>query len=196
MQSNKMKKLTLTLVAYLAVLAGLFAQETDTTGLAELKRMVEFEQKIPYKTGQVSLTDKVELKIPKGYKFIPKAQAETIIFDYWGNPSRTDILGMLVLENYQVIDPNSWAFILSEETEGYVKDEDVDKIDYDDMLKEMKEGETEVNKSRKEQGYGPIHTIGWAAKPYYDSQNKILHWAKELNFDNDKETPLTTTYAY
>ncbi|MBK8888400.1 MAG: DUF2167 domain-containing protein [Saprospiraceae bacterium] len=26
--------------------------------------------------------------------------------------------------------------------------------------------------------------IGWASPPYYDSNRKVLHWAKELNLVN------------
>jgi len=32
---------------------------------------------------------------------------------------------------------------------------------------------------RQKGSYEPIGIVGWAAKPFYDKDKKILHWAKE-----------------
>jgi uncharacterized membrane-anchored protein len=77
---------------------------------------------------------------------------------------------------------SSYAFVITYDGMGYVKDDDADKINYDDMLKEMQEGEKAENEERAKQGYEPIHFAGWAQKPFYDKTNKVLHWAKELKF--------------
>lgn len=50
----------------------------------------------------------------------------------------------------------------------------------------MKEG----NKARVANGYEEISLIGWASKPYYDNEKKILHWAKKLNFGGAEENTL------
>jgi len=74
--------------------------------------------------------------------------------------------------------------------DGYVKDGDADDINYDDMFKDIKKGEPEINLERKKQGYESILMLGWASKPYYDKNNKVLHWAKELKFGNDETNTL------
>jgi uncharacterized membrane-anchored protein len=147
--------------------------------------LLSFEKSISYKRGKVLLSDKIELDVPNGYKFIPKKEAGIILFKYWNNPERDDVLGMLVQEKFQFLNATDWAFVLSEQMDGYVKDEDANKIDYDDLLKELKDSEEEENAERVKEGYDEIHTVGWASKPFYDDKTKILHWAKELKFGLD-----------
>ena len=38
------------------------------------------------------------------------------------------------------LDRGSWGIVISYEAGGYVKDNDADSINYDDLLKEMKNG--------------------------------------------------------
>ena len=68
---------------------------------------------------------------------------------------------------------------------GFVKDDDAEDINYDDLLKEGQKEMREVNPERIKQGYQPIEFIGWASSPFYDKNKKILHWAKELKFRDD-----------
>jgi len=65
---------------------------------------------------------------------------------------------------------------------GYVEDDDADDINYDDLLKQLQKEAEESNAERKKGGYDPITIVGWAAKPFYDKDKKILHWAKEIKF--------------
>jgi hypothetical protein len=74
-----------------------------------------------------------------------------------------------------------------------VKDEDADKINYDEMLKNLQNEEKEENDKRSKAGYPSVHVVGWAEKPYYDKQRKILHWAKEIAFGGE-EGPHTLNY--
>jgi uncharacterized membrane-anchored protein len=103
----------------------------------------------------------------------------------WGNPARADILGMIFPVNGGPFSDSTYAFIISFEETGYIKDNDAEKINYDDMLTQMQKEEIEENKERQKNGYEPIHIVGWASKPYYDKENKVLYWAKELRFGSD-----------
>jgi uncharacterized membrane-anchored protein len=147
-----MKKICTALFLVFFMFQNTFAQKEDSISketLDYITKASEFEKSIGYKHGKVDLSDKIELNIPAGYKFIPKKDSEKIIFEYWGNPESDGILGMLVLEKFQFLVGGDWAFVLSEETEGYVKDEDAGKINYDDLLKELQDGEPEQNEARK-----------------------------------------------
>lgn len=122
-----------------------------------------------------------------------KQDAEYVVFDFWGNPRQEGLLGMIVKDDYSITDPSAWAFIVTYDNSGYVKDEDANDIDYDDMMDELKSGEADENEERVKEGYPAIHMIGWATKPYYDKNNNILHWAKSMVFG---ETPVDTTLNY
>lgn len=157
---------------------------------AELQKVIERDKQIKYQTGSVEVNSEVKLTIPAGYKFMPKSDAEFVVFDFWGNPRRDDLLGMVVKQDYSIADPAAWAFIVSYEKSGFVKDEDAADMDYDEMMDEIKESEAAENDERQKQGFGPIHMIGWASKPYYDKGNNILHWAKSMVFGDAIDTTL------
>ena len=61
------------------------------------------------------------------------------------------------------------------------------KIDYDEMLADMKDGTKEENAARKEAGYGAVDLVGWAVPPRYDGASKKLYWAQELAFEGNQD---------
>ncbi|MEW7280872.1 DUF2167 domain-containing protein [Aquimarina sp. 2201CG1-2-11] len=145
-----------------------------------------------YQTGSVVLEgDLALLNVPTGYKFLNKKQAAYVLSDLWGNPpsGNEGLLGMLVKENESPVDV-SYAVEISYSEEGYIEDDDADDIDYNELLESMQEDTKSVNPERKKQGYPTIDLIGWAANPFYDQQNKKLHWAKELKFEGEEENTL------
>jgi len=149
-----------------------------------------------YETGLIHLPGgKAEIKIPAGFKFLNKAQTISVLTKVWGNPPETaeNALGMIFPENDDPFSDSSYAFIVKYEDIGYVKDDDAEKIDYDEMLKNMQQEEKENNEARVKAGYSTIHMVGWAQKPFYDKEKKVLHWAKELKF-GDQEGPNTLNY--
>jgi uncharacterized membrane-anchored protein len=141
-----------------------------------------------YEHGLVKLKgDFATLNIPQNFKFLNAEQSQYIIHDLWGNPQRYDILGMIFPENGGPFKDSSFAFIVSFDDMGYVKDHDASDINYDDMLKDFQKDEVETNKERAAAGYPSIHMTGWAQKPFYDEKNKVLHWAKSLEFGDHPE---------
>jgi uncharacterized membrane-anchored protein len=97
---------------------------------------------------------------------------------------------MITPSNSSPLKQDSWAVVITYSDDGHVSDREADKIDYDQMMKDMQESSVESNKERKEQGYEPVEMIGWAAKPYYDKGTHKLYWAKELKFGEQKENTL------
>ena len=103
----------------------------NAADLGILTEVLKRDKEIKYQTGSVDLNSEINLNIPKGYKFMPKADAECVVYDYWGNPRQDGVLGMSVKDNYSLLDSNAtWAFVVSYENSGYVKDEEADKINY------------------------------------------------------------------
>lgn len=178
-----MKRTILTAFAALFTIFNNYGQEVDSAQI----RIDEIENSLNYKTGTIDLeSGNATLTVPTGFHFLDKTQSMYVLTDLWGNPADSSIIGMLVPLNKGITKSDSWVFTISFDEMGYVKDDDADDIDYDDLLKDQqKEFKEDINPERIKQGYQPIDFIGWASAPHYDKNKKILHWAKELKFGTD-----------
>lgn len=143
-------------------------------------------QSLKYQQGEVDLEGGLaKLNVPKEFQFLGKADAEKVLVDLWRNPPSSDILGLLVPAGQSPLDEDSWAVTISYKDDGFVKDDDAAKINYDDLLKDMKKGAKEASAERVKQGYPAVELVGWAAPPHYDAQTHKLYWAKELKFEGE-----------
>jgi uncharacterized membrane-anchored protein len=146
---------------------------------------------LKYETGKITLEEgKVILSVPEGFKYLGKEQSKQVLTSLWGNPesSTEGVLGMIFPAASGPIGDSTYAFVVSFSEVGYVKDNDADDIDYDELIKNLKKEEESENINRLKQGYEPVYLIGWAQKPFYDKQRKILHWAKEFKFGDGERT--------
>ena len=174
-----MKKIILAFLTSFLISNNNYAQEIDSTQL----RINEIEQSLVYKTGVIDLeSGNAKLTVPNGFRYLDKIQSIYVLTDLWGNPADSSILGMIVPLSRGVLADNGWAFVISFEEMGYVKDDDAEDIKYDDLLIEMQKETDAANPERIKQGYEAIKFIGWASSPFYDKQLKTLHWAKEIKF--------------
>lgn len=172
--------------------APLVAQEADES-LYYAQLIDSLEHAWKWQTGAVPLGEGLAtLNVPTGWRYLPGDQGAFVLSDLWGNPP-SETLGMLFPDNIGPLDSATLAFNITFDELGYVKDEDADDIDYDDLLKDMKKEAVDASKEREKMGYGAIEIIGWASAPYYDKTKKALHWAKELHF-GDADAPHTLNY--
>jgi uncharacterized membrane-anchored protein len=181
----------LLLLAYAWLPALGFAGSTPADSAARYKAVVDSMQAtLHYQTGRVTLPEGVgEITVPTGFRYLDAAQSTQVLTKFWGNPNG-ESLGMLFPANKGPLDEGGWAFVVEYEKMGYVKDDDAEDINYDDLLKDMQESSEETNKERAEAGYEPVALVGWAAKPFYDKSLNVLHWAKELKFGEATENTL------
>jgi uncharacterized membrane-anchored protein len=176
-----MRKLFSLLLCSFTVFAAFANDPTDSLAVMEqqLKMLDSIESRLHYRTGSVKLQNgTINLNIPAQYKFLDAADARYIVEDVWGNLKGQALLGMLVPANNMAAIAD-YAFIISYDEMGYVKDNDAADINYDDLLKEMKHDATEANKERQELGLSSMELLGWANKPLYDEAQNVLYWAKE-----------------
>jgi len=148
------------------------------------------EARLQYQHGEVQLGNSIgTLRVPETFRYLDAEQAQYVLEDLWGNPEDASVMGMIVPADRGILAENSWAFIVTYEEMGFVKDDDADDINYTELLDEMKSDAEKENELRKSAGYAPIEVVGWASQPYYDADEKVLHWAKEIKFgENDLNT--------
>ena len=170
----------------------LFSADPATPDLAA--RIAEMRRQaatLHYEKGLVSLKGGLAtVRLPEGFKYLNPAGTGTLLEKIWGNPRQGDTLGTVMPANFDPLRPGNWAVVLTFVEDGYVKDDDANKINYDDLLRKMKEGAREASKAREKAGYAPIELIGWAAPPRYDAAAHKLYWAKEFKFGTDSQNTL------
>lgn len=156
--------------------------EVSDSLLQALMMVDSIEKSLTYQTGKISLSGaNATLEVPAGFGYLDPAQAKQVLEEYWGNPP-AETLGLLVPEGGGVLQNGSWVFELTFDNIGFVEDKDAEDIDYNELLTDMKKDMVEENKMRVEEGYPTVELVGWASPPYYDANNKVLHWAKDVRF--------------
>lgn len=179
---------TVITIFVLALAVQAFAsEETDSVQLF----FDSLEASFHYQHGEIKLENGIgSLNVPKGFRYLDPKQADYVIHDLWGNPPGGENLGMIVPESIGITSADSWAFIITYDDMGYVKDDDATDMDYDELLTEMQSDAASTNEERKKLGYETIAIVGWASKPFYDNEKKVLHWAKEIKFGETEGTTL------
>lgn len=109
------------------------------------------EKTFTYQHGIIKLSNGVgNITIPKGFKYLNSTQAERVLFELWGNPKADNMtLGLLLPEEQGVLDQKGYVFNVQYDEIGYVKDDDADDIDYDDLLIQMRKDSEIENVNRK-----------------------------------------------
>lgn len=182
-----MKKLLFSVLFITSMYA--FSQETvDSLALKEARYafvLDSINKSFTYQTGTIELGEGLAtLHMPNGFKFLDSQQSQRVLTDLWGNPP-SESMGLLFPEDMTPMHDNfTFCVEIDYAEEGYIDDEDAEDLDYDDLLEEMQEDTNATNTERKELGYPTVQLVGWASAPYYDQENKKLHWAKELKFDD------------
>jgi uncharacterized membrane-anchored protein len=155
----------------------------DSTSL----KIDSLEKSFTYQHGTINIGNGIgTILVPKGFKYLDSLQAVKVLVDLWNNPKYANMsLGFLLPEKQGVLDQRGYVFNIQYDPIGYVKDDDASEIDYAELLTDLQKETTEENKDREAQGYPPTALVGWASKPFYDANRKILHWAKEIRFGTD-----------
>jgi uncharacterized membrane-anchored protein len=172
---NNLANITAAWLACAAIASPAFAQETP--------ELSESGPAFQYQTGDITLPNKVAtLHLGEKYRYLNPSETSKLLMA-WGNEADETTQGTIIPVDVDPMSESGWAVILSYDDDGHIDDSDATEIDYDEMLKDMKEGTEDHNSARKEAGFEAVHLVGWAEVPHYDAANKKLYWAKELNFE-------------
>ena len=151
----------------------------------------QFLSTLTFRDGKITLPGTIAtLDLPASFRYLDQADAAKLLTDGWGNPPGAKTLGMIVPADVNPLSAAGWGVVITYDKDGHVKDDDADKINYADLLKDIQESMIENNKSRKEQGYAAMTLVGWAEQPSYDKAQHKLYWAKELHTEGSQENGL------
>jgi uncharacterized membrane-anchored protein len=118
---------------------------------------------------KVGIGEHAEIQVPEGFAYTGGSGAQKLM-ELMHNPTSGTELGILT-------DTKLEMFVLFEfEDIGYVKDADKEKLDGDDILKSIKEGNESSNAERKKRGWSPITIVGWHTPPFYNHETNNLEW--------------------
>ena len=132
------------------------------------------------------LGSKVLVRASPNLRYLSAPEAKALLIKE-GNPpdAVSDIEGLLVPTSANGQD--SWFVVLTENTDGHVSDADAAKINYDDLLSQMKSDTQDNNKARTEAGYDAVTLMGWAEAPTYDPAQHSMVWAKDMVFGDPEK---------
>jgi uncharacterized membrane-anchored protein len=153
--------------------------------------IAEFESQLDFRRGRVELPGGVAaLDVPETFRYLSPEHADRILVEAWGNPPGTKTLGMLFPSDVSPLAAEGWGVVITYRDDGHVDDSDAASIDYDALLRQMKEDAAADNREREKQGYEPAVLVGWAAPPRYEAASHKLYWARELSFPSAGEHTL------
>lgn len=185
----KTKIITLLLAGFAWFIGIAHAQtDTNTADTNSLPpKLVKLLNSLKYQQGEIDLRGGLaKLTVPKEFNYLGPDDAETVLVKLWHNPpSDVKPLGLLIPAGMTPVSSNCWVVTIDYSSDGYVKDDDASKINYDDLLKKMQASVKANNEERTKAGYPAMDLLGWAAPPHYDATTHKLYWAKKYKVEGE-----------
>ncbi|SKA96535.1 Uncharacterized membrane-anchored protein [Prosthecobacter debontii] len=157
-------------------------EEQEAQRKAFLDKIESFGWK---REGKGQLGSMAEVQIPKDWRFTDGNGTRELLKLY-GNLVGDTELGMLTTEG-----EGPWV-IFEFEDSGYVKDDEKDQLNADEMLATLREIQDAGNERRREMGLGELQLLGWAVAPRFNDQTKNLEWAIRVGSANGESINYST----
>jgi uncharacterized membrane-anchored protein len=113
------------------------------------------------------------LSIDNTLSFLNAEETRSLIRDNGYVPSGTEA-GIV----YPVAENENWHVIIDYYPSGFVKDNIVNQLDYDYILRKVQEGvQKDETFNMVVQGHSPLKIVDWYDKPFYDDEKHSLMWS-------------------
>jgi uncharacterized membrane-anchored protein len=110
------------------------------------------------------------VKVKPDYLFYEGAEARKLL-ERMENIPDGDELGIIQSPD------KAWFAIFQFDDTGYIKDDEKDSLNAQEMLTSIQEGTRAANEERKKRGWGTVELVGWIQPPHYDSTSHNLEWS-------------------
>lgn len=155
--------------------------ELSAEDAAAKKAYDDFMSSLSWQTeGTGSLGSRAEIAVPVGFRFLGGDDASKLM-KFYGNLSDGSELGFIAPDNLE------WFAVFEFEDVGYVKDDEKDKLDTDEILKQLQEGQKAANEELTRLGQSTLNVLGWHTPPFYNEETNNLEWAIRLSSSDGGE---------
>lgn len=168
MRSPYFALLALSLLTTRAALAE--TPPADVAAVGEEDPLAQFAWQME---GQGKLGTRATLEIPQGFRFLEAAEASRLV-EAMGNLTSRKEVGLIATHDLE------WFVVFFFDDVGYVKDDEKDELDADDMAESMAENLQYSNEERRDRGLEELSFDGWAIPPRYNETSNRLEWAHRL----------------
>ena len=157
-------KTWLSIAAAALISSSLFAQE-------EMPEVPPFG----FEDGPVTglLSDISTITLPEGYLFTG-AQGAQEFMEATGNIVSGREIGVVSSAE------GEWWAVFEFDEIGYVKDDEKDDLDSDEIIKSMRESQKIANEQRRSMEMEELEILGWYKEPFYNDSTHNLEWCTEL----------------
>lgn len=143
----------------------------------------EFLSSLTPQTGEIKLSNAIAtLNMPESFYYLSPEDSARVLTEGWGNPPGQATLGMIFPAGLTPLDPGAWGVNILYQEDGYVSDQTIGDLDFDEILTGLKADTLAESEARVAKGRDATELIGWAVAPHYDAGSHKLYWAKELKF--------------
>jgi Protein of unknown function (DUF2167) len=166
-------KLILIICTIIATNCMCFAQTKE-----EIQHMVDsIEKTLHYqKKGTIVLQGIGAIKIPVGYKYLNKEDAERVLVELWNNPRYDNMtLGMLVQEDQKLMAESTFATNIEYYTSGYINQFELEHTNFNRLLKQLNNRIKEL-KIEKDS----VILERWTEFPKYNATKNIYNYGLQF----------------
>lgn len=136
---------------------------------AEAKARAKVEAFGWTRSGKAKIGSNAEIDLPEGLQLTGADGAKKLL-QMFGNLASGQDLAILSSNDL------SWWATFQFEADGYVKDDEKDKIDADAILATKREEQDQGNRQRTAKGLNALTLTGWAVPPFYNEATKSLEY--------------------
>ncbi|MBA8883088.1 DUF2167 domain-containing protein [Dokdonella fugitiva] len=174
-----------TRLALLVLAAGLLfnsasAQDADTDGDAAggPSPWQVAARAMQHGPATIRLADQATLRLPQGYAFVPTREASALM-EAMGNSTDDNFIGLVFPQDAGSDDAEDWMVSIEYDPSGYIKDEDAQHWNADELLQNLKDGTEAANANRVRMGIPALEVTRWIEPPSYDASTQRLVWSVE-----------------
>ena len=108
--------------------------------------------------------------LPEGWVIYSGEDARKLLFYINGADTFRDVSAVALSDDF------TYQVIFSYFDEGYIDDSDWQKLDSDDLMKDVIESTTEGNEMRAANGVAAVNVKGWVEEPTYDRSRDVVRY--------------------